>query len=177
MPRDNIFVTTLLVSIGIVIAFAVLFWLDKKQGPEPTRAIVHLFDLLRNLDWDMSEEDIKNTFSEFRKTTAARLNRKTTLSHKYNVEGQEIYTTFTFPNVRDAKVSKAEIKLSRTNKKEIDQLFSTVSKQYGQPVQNDSIFPGSVKWTTEPGVLTLENTAPEEYVLTVKEEKIEAPPE
>lgn len=54
----------------------------------------------------------------------------------------------------------------------IDLLFSTVCKQYGQPEQNNSEIEGSVKWATEPGVLTLENTAPEEYTLSIKEEDI-----
>ena len=71
-------------------------------------------------------------------------------------------------------MNKAELKLSRVNKKDIDLLFSTVSRQYGQPEQNDSLFEGSVKWVTETGILTLENTAPEEYVLTLKEEEIES---
>ena len=169
--------TTLLLSIGIIIAFAILFWLDKKQGPDPTPAIVRLFDVLRNVSWEMSEEDIKATFSGFNKSTPTRLNKKTTLSRKENFEGQEIYTTFSFPNDRVAKVNRVQIKLSRVNKKDIDLLFSTVCKQYGHPDQNDSGFEGSVKWATEPGVLTLENTAPEEYILTIKEEDIKPPQE
>ncbi len=169
--------TTLLLSAGIIIAFAIMFWLDKKQGPEPTPAIVHLFDVLRNLSWEMSEEDIKSTFSGFDKSTPTRLNKKTTLNRKENFEGQEIYTTFSFPNDREPKVNKVLIKLSRINKKDIDLLFSTVCKQYGQPDQNDSGFEGSVKWATEPGMLILENTAPEEYILTIKEEDIKAPEE
>ncbi len=151
-----------------------MFWLDRRQGPEPTPAIVHLFDVLRNLHWEMREEDIKSTFSEFSKTLPTILNKRSMLSHKENIEGQEIITTFSFPNDRYGKVNKAEIRLSRVNKKDIDLLFSTVCKQYGQPEQNESIIEGSVKWHTEPGILTFENTAPEEYVLTIKEEQIEA---
>ena len=167
--------TTLLLSIGIIVAFAVLFWLDRKQGPEPTPAIIHLFNILRNLEWEMNESDIKNTFQEFTRGNTLRLNNKTTLSLKKYDEGQEIYTTFSFSNNRDAKLNKAEIKLSRINQKDIDLLFRTVCKQYGQPEQNDSGLEGSVKWATEPGVLTLENTAPEVYTLTIKEEKIVPP--
>ena len=167
--------TTLLLSAGIIIAFAILFWLDKKQGPDPTPAIVHLFDVLRNLDWNMGEEDIKNTFSGFNKSTPTRLNKKTTLSRKENFEGQQINTTFSFSNDREQKLNKVQIKLSRVNKKDIDLLFSTVCKQYGQPDQNDSIIEGSVRWATGPGVLTLENTALEEYILTLKEEDIKTP--
>lgn len=166
--------TTLLLSAGIIVAFLILFWLDKRQGPEPTPAIVHLFDVLRNLHWEMNEEDIKNIFDGFQSTSPTRLNKRTILSRKENIEGQEIHTTFNFPNNRDATVNRVEIKLSRTNKKDIDLLFSTVCKQYGQPEQNESIIDGSVKWHTEPGILTFENTAPEEYVLTIKEEQIEA---
>jgi len=168
-------VTTILLSIGIIVAFAIMFWLDRKQGPEPTPAIIHLFDLLRNLNWDMDENDIKHTFPAFGKGKLIRLNKKTTLSLREFIEGQEIHTTFSFSNDREAKVNKAVIKLSRINQKDIDLLFRTVCKQYGQPEQNDSGLVGSVKWTTEPGVLTLENTAPEEYTLTVKEENIEPP--
>ena len=164
--------TTLLLSIGIIAAFAIMFWLDKKQGPEPTPAIVHLFDVLRNLHWDMQENDIRNTFQGSKKATSTRLNRKSILTRKENFEGQGIYTTFSFPNENAGKVGKAEIRLSRINQKDIDQLFRTVCKQYGQPEQNDSNIEGSVKWVTEPGVLTLENTAPEEYTLTIKEEDI-----
>ncbi|MEM7009191.1 MAG: hypothetical protein AAF462_08670 [Thermodesulfobacteriota bacterium] len=167
--------TTLLLSIGIIVAFAILFWLDKKQGPEPTRAIVHLFDVLRNLSWEMTQDDIKTSFEGFNTGKEIRLNKKTTLSHKENLEGQEIYTTFSFTNDRDSLVNQAQIKLSRVNKKDIDLLFSTVCKQYGQPDRHDSGFEGSVKWSTEPGILTLENTAPEEYTLTIKEEKINVP--
>jgi len=163
-------VTTLLLSLGIIVAFAIMFWLDRKRGPEPTPAIVHLFNILRNLEWDMNENDIKNTFQEFTKGNTLRLNNKTTLSLKKYDEGQEIYTTFSFSNNRDAKLNKAEIKLSRINQKDIDLLFSTLCKQYGQPEQNESGFEGSVKWATEPGVLTLENTAPEQYTLIIKEE-------
>lgn len=164
--------TTLLLSLGIIAAFAILFWLDKKQGPEPTPAIIHLFDVLRNLSWDMDQGDIKNTFQGFRNGTSSKLNRKSILTRKENHEGQEIYTTFSFPNDNGGRVKSVEIKLSRINEKDIDQLFSTVCKQYGQPEQNDSQIEGSVKWSTEPGVLTLENTAPEEYRLTIKEEDI-----
>ena len=164
--------TTLLLSIGIIAAFAILFWLDKKQGPEPTPAIVHLFDILRNLNWDMQEDHIRNTFQGSKKATSTRLNRKSILTGKENVEGQEIYTIFSFPNDNEGKVSKAEIRLSRVNQKDIDLLFRTVCKQYGQPEQHDSNIEGSVKWATEPGILTLENTAPEEYLLTIKEEDI-----
>jgi len=163
-------VITLLLSIGIVIAFAIMFWLDKKQGPEPTPAIVHIYDVLRNLEWDMKEEDIKNTFSGFKKTNPTRLNKKTTLSRKENFEGQEIYTTFSFPNDNGGKVKKGEIRLSRVNEKDIDLLFSTVCKQYGQPAQGNPEIEGSVKWATELGVLTMSNTAPEEYTLTLSEE-------
>ncbi len=166
--------TTLLLSIGIIAAFAILFWLDKKQGPEPTPAIVHLFNILRNLEWEMNESDIKDTFQDFKHGTSTRLNKKSTLTRKENYEGQEIYTTFNFPNDNGGKVKSAEIKLSRVNHKDIDQLFSTVCKQYGQPQQNNSEIEGSVKWATEPGVLTLENTAPEEYTLTLSEEDIKA---
>ena len=166
--------TTLLLSAGIIIAFAIMFWLDRRQGPEPTRAIVHLFDVLRNINWEMNEDDIKSTFEGLQNTTPTRLNKRTILSRKENIEGQEIYTTFTFPNSKDASVNRVEIKLSRTNKKDIDLLFSTVCKQYGQPEENESIIDGSVKWHTEPGILVFENTAPEEYVLTIKEEQIEA---
>ena len=74
-------------------------------------------------------------------------------------EGQEIYTTFNFPNDKESKVNKAEIKLSRINEKDIDLLFSTVCKQYGQPEQNESVIEGSVKWITEPGLLIFENTS------------------
>ncbi len=162
--------TTLLVSIGIIIAFAILFWLDKKQGPEPTPAIVHLFDVLGSLRWDMNQEDIKNTFAEFRHSSAKRLNRKTTLSHKEMPLGQEIHTTFSFPTDSAGTVNKCEIRLSRVNETDIDLLFRTVCKAYGQPEQSSSVVEGSVKWATEPGVLTLENTAPEEYMLTIKEE-------
>lgn len=163
---------TLLLSIGIIIAFAILFWLDKKQGPEPTPAIVHLFDILRNISWDMNEDDIKNTFQSFKHGASTRLSRKSILTRKENFEGQEMYTTFSFPNDKASRVNKAEIKLSRINQKDIDLLFSTVCKQYGQPEQNDPEIEGSVKWATEPGVLTLENTAPEEYTLTLKEDDI-----
>lgn len=166
--------TTLLLSAGIIVAFIILFWLDKRQGPEPTPAIVHLFDVLQNLHWDMSQDDIKNTFSEFGKTKPTVLNKRTTLNRKVNTEGQEIYTTFSFPNDKYPKVNKVEIRLSRVNKRDIDLLFSTVCKQYGQPDKNDSLIEGSVKWVTEQGILTLENTAPEEYVLTIKEEDIKA---
>lgn len=164
--------TTLLLSAGIIVAFLILFWLDRRQGPEPTPAIVHLFDILRNLHWDMSEHDIKNTFTEFSKAKPTVLNRRTTLSRKENHEGQEIYTTFSFPNDKYPKVNKVEVRLSRINRKDIDLLFSTVCKQYGQPEKYDSMIEGSVKWVTEPGILTLENTAPEEYMLTIKEEDI-----
>lgn len=164
--------TTLLIGIGIIATFAVIFWLDKNQGREPTPAIVHLFDILRNLDWNMNEEEIKHTFQDFQKGSSTRLRNKTTLSLKENYEGQEIYTTFNFPNDKESKVNKAEIKLSRINEKDIDLLFSTVCKQYGQPEQNESAIEGSVKWTTEPGLLIFENTAPEEYTLTIKEEDI-----
>ncbi len=164
--------TTLLLSAGIIIAFLILFWLDKRQGPEPTAAIVHLFDILRNLDWDMNEEDIKSTFDGFSRVNTTRLNKRILLILKENVEGQAIYTTFSFPNDKYPKVNKAEIRLSGINKKDIDLLFSTVCKQYGQPDKYDSIIDGSVKWITEPGILTLENTASEEYVLTIKEEEI-----
>jgi len=167
-------VTTLLLSIGIIAAFAILFWLDKKQGPEPTPAIVHLFNILRNLEWEMNESDIKDTFQEFQNGTSTRLNRRSTLTRKENYEGQEIYTTFSFPNDNGGKVKSVEIRLSRVNQKDIDLLFSTVCKQYGQPERNDSEIEGSVKWATEPGVLTLENTAPEEYTLTLSEEDIKA---
>lgn len=167
--------TTLLLSIGIILAFAILFWLDKKQGPEPTPAIVHLFNVLRNLTWEMNEGDIKNTFQEFKNGTSTKLNRRSILTKKENHEGQEIYTTFNFPNDNGGKVKSVEIKLSRINEKDIDLLFSTVCKQYGQPEQNSSDIEGSVKWTTEPGLLTLENTAPEEYTLTIKEEDINVP--
>ena len=167
--------TTLLLSIGIIAAFAILFWLDKKQGPEPTPAILHLFNLLRNLTWEMNDQDIKNTFQEFRHGTSKNLNTKTILTKKENYEGQEIYTTFSFPNDNGGKVKRVEIKLSRINEKDIDLLFSTVCKQYGQPEQNNSEIEGSVKWATEPGVLTLENTAPEQYTLTIKEEDIKTP--
>ncbi len=166
--------TTLLLSIGIIAAFAILFWLDKKQGPEPTPAIVHLFDILRNLEWEMNESDIKNTFSGFERGTSTKLNRKSTLTRKENYEGQEIYTTFSFPNDNGGKVKRVGIRLSRVNEKDIDLLFSTVCKQYGQPEQNNLEIEGSVKWATEPGVLTLENTAPEEYTLTLSEENIKA---
>ncbi len=166
--------TTLLLSIGIIIVFAILFWLDKKQGPEPTPTIVHLFDVLRNLNWDMQEDDIRNTFQSSKKGTSTRLNKKSILTRKENFEGQEIYTTFSFPNDNAGKVGKAEIRLSRINQKDINQLFRTVCKEYGQPEQHDSNIEGSVKWVTEPGVLTLENTAPEEYLLTLKEEDIKA---
>lgn len=152
-----------------------MFWLDKKQGPDPTPAIVHLFDVLRNLSWEMNEEEIQSSFSGFNKSSPTRLNKKTTLSRKENFEGQQIYTTFSFSNDRESKVNKVQIKLSRVNKKDIDLLFSTVCKQYGQPEQNDSGFEGSVRWATEPGILTLESTAPEEYVLTIKEEDIKPP--
>jgi len=167
-------VTTLLLSIGIIAAFAILFWLDKKQGPEPTPAIVHLFNILRNLEWEMNESDIKDTFQGFKHGTSTRLNKKSTLTRKENYEGQEIYTTFNFPNDNGGKVKRVEIRLSRVNQKDIDLLFSTVCKQYGQPEQNDSEIEGSVKWATESGVLTLENTAPEEYTLTLSEEDIKA---
>ncbi|GJM16652.1 MAG: hypothetical protein DHS20C13_19790 [Thermodesulfobacteriota bacterium] len=164
--------TTILLSIGIIAAFAILFWLDKKQGPEPTPAIVHVFDVLRNLNWDMNENEIKNTFQGSKKGTSTRLNKKSILTRKENFGGQEIYTTFSFPNDNAGRVSKAEIRLSRISQKDIDQLFRTVCKQYGQPGQHDSNIEGSVKWATEPGILTLENTAPEEYTLTIKEEDI-----
>jgi hypothetical protein len=168
-------VTTLLLSIGIIIAFAIIFWLDKKQGPEPTPAIIHLFGLLQNLNWEMDENDIKNTFPDFNRAKLTSLKRTTNLSLKKYNEGQEIYTTLSFANDREAKLNKAEIRLSRVNQKDIDLLFRTVCKQYGQPEQNESGREGSVKWATEPGVLTLENTAPEEYKLTIKEEIIEPP--
>jgi hypothetical protein len=168
-------VTILLLSIGIILAFAILFWLDKKQGPDPTPAIIHLFDVLRNLSWDMDQDDVKNTFQGFRNGTSTKLNRRSILTRKENHEGQEIYSTFNFPNDNDGKVKRVEIKLSRINEKDIDLLFSTVCKQYGQPEQNDSQIEGSVKWSTEPGVLTLENTAPEEYTLAIKEEEINVP--
>jgi len=163
-------VTTVLLAIGIIIAFAIMFWLDKKQGPEPTPAIVHLFDVLRNLHWDMNEDDIKSTFPEFKHGSSTRSNKKTTLSRKETYEGQEIRTTFSFPNDNSGMANKCEIKLSRVNEKDIDLLFSTVCKQYGQPAQGDSEIEGSVKWATQLGVLTLKNTAPEEYTLTIKEE-------
>jgi len=163
-------VTTLLLSIGILIAFAIMFWLDKKQGPEPTPAIVHLFDVLRNLRWDMNEEDIKSTFREFKHGNTIRLNKKTTLSHKETSLGQEIHTTFSFPLDKGELANKCEIKLSRVKEKDIDLLFSTVCKQYGQPAQGESEIEGSVKWATELGFLTMSNTAPEEYTLTIKEE-------
>ena len=165
--------TTILLSIGIIVAFAIIFWLDKKQGPEPTPAIMHLFGLLRNLNWDMDENDIKSSFPEFRNAKLTSLKSCTTLSHKDYHEGQEIYTTLSFANDREAKLNKAEVRLSRINKKDIDLLFRTVCKQYGQPEQNEAGLEGSVKWATEPGVLILDNTAPEEYTLTLKEEKIE----
>jgi len=168
-------VTTILLSIGIIVAFAVMFWLDRKQGPEPTPTIIHLFDLLRKLNWNMDENYIKNTFPAFSKAKLTSLKRSNTLSLKEYNEGQEIYTTLSFSNNREAKLNKAEIKLSHINQKDIDLLFRTVCKQYGQPEQNDSGLEGSVKWATEPGVLTLDNTAPEEYTLTIKEEKIEPP--
>jgi hypothetical protein len=168
-------VTTLLLSIGIIVAFAITFWLDRKQGPEPTPVIIHLFDLLRNLNWDMDENDIKNTFPAFGKGKLTRLNKKTNLSLRVFIERQEIYTTFSFSNDMDAKVNKAVIKLSRINQKDIDLLFRTVCKQYGQPEHNDSGLEGSVKWATEPGVLTLENTTHEEYKITIKEERVEPP--
>lgn len=167
--------TILLLSIGIILAFAILFCLDKKQGPDPTPAIIHLFDVLRNLSWDMDQDDVKNTFQGFRNGTSTKLNRRSILTRKENHEGQEIYSTFNFPNDNDGKVKRVEIKLSRINEKDIDLLFSTVCKQYGQPEQNDSQIEGSVKWSTEPGVLTLENTAPEEYTLAIKEEEINVP--
>lgn len=163
---------TLLLSIGIIAAFAILFWLDKKQGPDPTPAIIHLFHVLRNLSWDMGERDVTNTFQGFKQATSKRLNKRTILSRKENHEGQEIYTAFIFSNQNQGKVNRVEIKLSRINEKDIDLLFSTVCKQYGQPEQNNSDIEGSVKWSTEPGILTLENTAPEEYTLTIKEEII-----
>ena len=162
--------TTLLLSIGIIIVFAILFWLDKKQGPEPTPVIVHLFDVIRNLHWDMSEEDIKNAFPGFSKSNPTRLNKKTTLNKKDYYEGQEMQTTFTFPNNNGGKVSKADIRLSRINQNDIDLLFRTVCKAYGQPVENDPNKEGSVKWATEVGVLTLENSAPEEYLLTLRDD-------
>lgn len=164
--------TTLLLSIGIVVAFAIIFWLDKKQGPDPTPVIIHLFGVLRNLNWEMNESDIKNTFQGFNNSKKSRLNKKNTLSAKEYYEGQEIYTTFSFANDGLENVNKVVIKLSRINQKDIDLLFSTLCKQYGQPDQNTSEVEGSVKWATEPGMLTLENTAPEEYTLTIKEEDI-----
>lgn len=164
--------TTVLVSIGIIVVFTILFWLDKKQGPEPTDAIVHLFDVLRNLDWNMNEDEIKKTFPDFKRSSSSRLNKKTILSRKQNSEGQETHTTFSFSNDREANLNLAQIKLSRISEKDIDLLFSTVCKQYGQPTENESIIEGSVKWTVEPGLLILENTAPEEYTLTIKEEDI-----
>lgn len=112
--------TTLLLSIGIIAAFAILFWLDKKQGPEPTPAIVHLFNILRNLNWDMNQDDIKNTFQEFKNGTSTRLNRRSILTRKENHNGQEIYTTFSFRNDNNGKVKGIEIKLSRINEKDID---------------------------------------------------------
>ena len=167
--------TTLLLSIGIIVAFAIMFWLDMKQGPEPTLAIVHLFNILRNLEWELNESDIKNTFQEFTRGNTLRLNNKTTLSLKKYDEGQEIYTTFSFGNERERKVNKVEIKLSRASEKDIDLLFSTLCKQYGQPEQNESGIEGSVKWVTELGILTLENTAPEQYTLILKEEDVNHP--
>jgi len=132
-----------------------MFWLDKKQGPEPTPAIVHLFHVLKNLRWDMSEDDIKRTFTEFKHGSASRLNKKTTLSHKEIFEGQEIYTTFSFPTDNSGKLDKAEIRLSRTNQKDIDLLFRTVCKAYGNPGESGTDKDGAVKWATEIGVLTL----------------------
>jgi hypothetical protein len=166
-------VTTILLSIGIIVVFAIIFWLDRKQDPEPTHAIIHLFGLLQNLNWEMDKSDIKSTFPAFSRAKLTSLNRKSTLSLKEYHEDQKIYTTLSFANDGEAKVNKVEIKLFRINQKDIDLLFRTICKQYGQPEQNDSGLEGSVKWATEPGVLTLENTAPEEYMLTIKEEKVE----
>ena len=147
-----------------------MFWLDKKQGPEPTPAILHLFDVLRNLRWDMNEDDIKRTFAGFKHGSTSRLNKKTTLSRKETSLGQEIYTTFSFPKENHGKVDKGKIRLSRVNEKDIDLLFRTVCKAYGNPQESGSDKDGAVKWATETGVLTLENTALEEYLLTLKEE-------
>lgn len=167
--------TTLLLSIGIIIAFAIMFWLDKKQGPEPTPALVHLFDVLRNLKWDMNQEDIKGTFSEFKHASTTKLNKKTTLSHKENFEGQQIHTTFSFAVDNEGSANKCEIRLSRVNQRDIDLLFSTVCKQYGQPTQSGQDKEGEVKWAYADGILTLENTAPEEYLLTLRQEDTKVP--
>lgn len=168
--------TTILLSIGIVIAFAIMFWLDKRQGPEPTPALVHLFDVLRNLRWDMNQEDIKRTFVEFKHASAKRLNKKTTLVYKESSLGQEIHTTFSFPVDNEGSANKCEIRLSRVNEKDIDLLFSTVCKQYGQPTQSGQDKEGEVIWAYASGILTLENTAPEEYLLTLTEEDNKASP-
>ena len=162
--------TVLLLCIGIVVAFGIMFWLDKKQGPEPTPAIVHLFDVLKKLRWDMNENDIRATFKGFKHGGTSKLNKKSTLSRKENFEGQEIYTTFSFPKKNGEKVNKGEIRLSRVNRKDIDLLFRTVCKTYGNPQESGTNKDGAVKWPTEIGVLTLENPAPEEYLLTLTEE-------
>ena len=124
----------------------------------------------------MNEDEVKMAFPGFKHGSAARLNKKTTLSRKENLEGQEIHTTFSFPADNGGKVNKAEIRLSRVNEKDIDLLFSTVCKKYGQPGAGDPDKEGSVKWAVEIGILTLENRAPEEYLLTLKKEDTKASP-
>lgn len=147
----------ILIVVALVIAVALLFWLDKKAERETSEAgnmyneILQIFNRVR---WGMSSVELKGAFSGKELAHREKYDDLAGIGYADKIEGHEAFVSFYFLKPDKESLAGIYFRIPHIPADKSNSLFSELCEKYGFPLNRNDAEGKSVLWDLKNSVLT-----------------------
>lgn len=163
--------TSILIILALILAVALLFWLDRKDREdkdEREKICDEVFRLFDRIDWGNTLAELREVFSDKElEKLEEDANSFVGTCYRDKLDGQDISVRFYFPKDENGKIIRAEIQFTQIQQNKLDNLFSKLCERYGAPSLPDETGEKPVFWDTENGILTFETSSGQKLLLSL----------
>ena len=162
----------ILILIAFILAFTVLFWLDRKKDKDESVAngiFNHILNHIYILNWDMNNKDIRDRFAPWKFNTVNNPGEEINIKEEQNyiekLQGTDLVKHFDFTTSSGGKLKRADIEFLQIPENVTDLLFNKFYKKFGQPVMSDNPKTREIAWETPFGFLTFDYSGDNKLII------------
>jgi len=160
--------TTLLIAAAIIIAFAALYWLDRREQDSTAADISgYIFPILDAIKWNMSEAELKQNVPAIEDGVSSELNNNLHIYIKDSHANTNVIVYFIVAKGRQDALKILQFIMTGMHEDDVNNLFKRLCSEYGTPDEGDEMDDkGTVTWVNEQEVVMFMNMHDKGHLLS-----------
>ncbi|HEY7535431.1 MAG TPA: hypothetical protein VH878_05750 [Thermodesulfobacteriota bacterium] len=151
---------SVLIIVAFVVAFALIFWLDRKgkmERSEIERIYNEIFKIFNKVKWGMTIVELTEVFRDKEFVTSEESGELMGTGYMDKLDGQDVFISFYFPKGGKDSLVRADYYLLGIPTSKVNSLFSKFTEKHGTPHNNSNEEKSSL-WDLGNGIVNLEPT-------------------